>query len=69
VELEVERASIENWDGAAGPTIGKMTVQTTISAKNGQTVILGGLTERAQNGDRKTTIIAVTPRIKPIRAK
>jgi type II secretory pathway component GspD/PulD (secretin) len=69
MELDVQRASVLNRDGAAGPTIGKIMLQTTISAKDGQTIIVGGLAERAQNGDRRTTIIAVTPCVMPSREK
>ena len=68
MELDVEHASVVNRDGATGPIIGKTIVQTTISAKDGQTIVIGGLTRRAADGHRhRQLIIAVTPRVNPKR--
>jgi type II secretory pathway component GspD/PulD (secretin) len=69
MQLDVDRSSALNRDGAAGPTIGKIMLQATISAKDSQTIIVGGLTECSQNGDQKTTIVAVTPCVMPSRVK
>ena len=66
MELDVERATVVNGNGLAGPIIGKTTAQTTISAKDGQTIVLGGLIRRAEDGHR-SLIIAVTPRVNPKR--
>ncbi len=48
MELDVERTSVLKRDGAAGPTLEKTLVQTTVSAKDGQTIVVGGLIERAR---------------------
>ncbi|MCX7429100.1 MAG: hypothetical protein NTW96_26180 [Planctomycetia bacterium] len=64
--LEVEREWVVKRGGAVDPTIGKTTVQTTISAKDGQTTVLGGLMQRADDGPRQM-IIAVTPWVNPKR--
>ncbi len=61
--LNYERAWVVKRDGTVGPVIGKRTVQATVSAKDGQTIVVGGPVERATGGDRQT-IIAVTPRIR-----
>ena len=61
MELDVERASLVGRDGAGEPIIGKATLQTTISAKDGQMVIAGGMIEHTKDG-RRQLIIAVTPR-------
>jgi type II secretory pathway component GspD/PulD (secretin) len=66
VALDVERTSLVDLNGAAGPTIGRTGVQTTVSAKDGHTIIVGGLMVRAEDGHRGT-IIAVTPRVNPKR--
>ena len=46
--------------------VGTTAVQTTISVKDGHTVVLGGLKHHAED-DRRSLIIAVTPRINPKR--
>ena len=66
MELEVEHSSIVNSDGAAGPIIGRRTVQTTIAAKYGQTTVIGGMMRRAEEGHRQL-IIAATPQVNPSR--
>jgi len=66
MELKVERATVVNYDGATGPIIQKMAVETTISAKDGQTIVLGGLMQGNKEGGREL-IIAVTPRVNPMR--
>ena len=62
MKLEVEQASIAYRDRAGEPIIGKVTAQTTISAQDGQTVVVGGMTQRTADGYREL-IIAVTPRV------
>jgi hypothetical protein len=62
VALEVERASLVDREGAVGPTIRKTTVQTTISARDGQTIVVRGLLEPIKDG-HGPTIIALTPRV------
>jgi type II secretory pathway component GspD/PulD (secretin) len=66
LELEIEHAMIINRDRASGPIIGKTAFQTTISANDGQTIVLGGPMYRAEDGHR-SLIIAVTPRVNPDR--
>jgi len=66
MELDVEHARDVTEHRAAGPIIGKTSAQTTISAKDGQTVVLAGLMRRAEDG-QGSLIIAVTPRINPKR--
>ena len=41
-----------------------MALQTTISAKDGQTTVLSGLVTQAEDG-RYKTIVAVTPQVNP----
>jgi len=65
-QLDAEHATVANGDRAVGSIIRKTTAQTTISAKNGQTVVLGGLVHRSED-DRRSLIIAVTPRVNPKR--
>jgi type II secretory pathway component GspD/PulD (secretin) len=51
-------------DGAQAASVETLSVQTTVCAKSGQTVVLGGLTE--QNGKRWTKLIALlTPHVLP----
>ena len=64
MELDVEVASVVSQEGATGPSIGKTTVQTTISAKDGRTVVLGGPLLVAEDGQRQL-VIALTPRVNP----
>jgi type II secretory pathway component GspD/PulD (secretin) len=66
LDLDVEHTTVLNGDGAAGPIIGKTIAQTTISAKQGRTIVLGGLVHRPEDG-RRSLIIAVTPRVNPTR--
>ncbi len=66
MELHVEHASIVNGSGTTGPILGKTTLQTAIWAKDGQTVVLGGLKRRVEDGHRQL-IVAVTPRVNPKR--
>ena len=66
MELEVEHAMVVNRDSAAEPIIGKTAFQTTIWAKDGQTIVLGGPMHRDEDGHR-SLIIAVTPRVNPDR--
>lgn len=68
MELDVEHAAMVRRDAAGEPIIGKTTVQTTISAKDGQTVVVGGLTQRSADGHRQL-IIAVTPRVNATKAE
>jgi beta-lactamase regulating signal transducer with metallopeptidase domain/protein involved in polysaccharide export with SLBB domain len=65
MELDIERA-VANEDGADGPNIQKMKVQTTIAAKDGQTIVLGGLNYHVED-DIRSMVIAVTPRVNPKR--
>jgi len=65
MELDFEDAMV-NEDGASRQSIKKTKVQTTISAKNGQTIVLGGLKHRVED-DNRSLIIAVTPRVNPER--
>ena len=66
VDLDVERVSVVKRDGAVGPTLGKSTVQATVSATDGQTIVVGALTENAEEG-HGPMIIALTPRVNPKR--
>ena len=66
MELDLQRKSIVNRDKQSGPTIGTTTVQTTISAKDGQTIVQSGLVQRTEGGSRQL-IIALTPQINPTR--
>ena len=43
--LNYERAWVVKRDGTVGPVIGKRTVQATVSAKDGQTIVVGGPVE------------------------
>ena len=64
VKLDVERTTVVNKDGAAGPIIGKTNVSTTVSARDGQTVVLGGQLHRVNDRDRQL-VVAVTPHVNP----
>jgi len=66
MELDVEHKRLMPGHPAAGTIIGSTGVQTTISAKDGQTVVLSGLTRQAKDGQR-TLIIALTPQVNPTR--
>lgn len=66
MELDVERTEVIDGHRAAGPIIGKTSAQTIISAKDGETVVLGGLIHRTEDG-QGSLIIAVTPRVNPKR--
>jgi type II secretory pathway component GspD/PulD (secretin) len=66
MELDVEHSRIVNPADTAAPRIGRMAVRTTVSANDGQTVIVSGLMQRTEDGDRQT-IIAVTPQVNPER--
>ena len=66
MQLDVEHTTVVDPDGAVGPIIGKTTAQTTISAEDGQTIVLGGMMHRAEDGQR-SLVIAVTPRVNPNR--
>jgi type II secretory pathway component HofQ len=66
MELDVERTRIIAGHRVAGPIIGKTSAQTTVSAKDGETIVLGGLIHRTEDGEG-SLIIALTPRVTPKR--
>lgn len=66
IELDIEQTSLVNRDEAGAPIIATTKMQTTISAKDGQTVIVGGVLQRSEDAHRRL-IIAVTPRVNPAR--
>lgn len=66
VELDLQRTSVVTRDGAVGPTLEKSIVQTTISAKDGQTIVVGGLMHSGDDDGRRT-VIALTPHVNPKR--
>ncbi len=66
MELDIEHARLANGSGATGPILGKTKVQTVIRAKDGQTIVFGGLKHRVGDGHRQL-IVAVTPRVNPKR--
>jgi type II secretory pathway component GspD/PulD (secretin) len=64
IDLGVERAAVVDLGDAAGRTIRSTSFQTTVSGKDGQTIVVRGLVEPAADG-RRETIVAITPRINP----
>ncbi len=64
IDLEVKRASVVDLGDAAGRTIRRTSFQTTVSGKNGQTLVVRGLMEHADDGEQET-IVAITPQINP----
>jgi type II secretory pathway component GspD/PulD (secretin) len=62
LDLDLQRASVVRREGTVGPTIGKTAIQTTLKAKEGQTIVVGGPIERAEDGERQL-VIAVTPQV------
>lgn len=66
MDLDVEYTSVDAHAEASGPTIRKVSAQTTIAVEDGQTMILGGLIQRTENHECRL-IIAVTPRVNPVK--
>jgi len=64
IDLEVKRASVVDLGDAAGRTTRRTSLQTTVSGKSGQTLVVKGLVEHATDGEHET-IVAITPQISP----
>jgi type II secretory pathway component GspD/PulD (secretin) len=64
VALDVERGSLVDLNAAAGPTIKRTTVQTSVWAKDGQTIVVSAWVERDKDGEHQM-IVAVTPHVNP----
>jgi type II secretory pathway component GspD/PulD (secretin) len=62
LELEVGRTSVVNQHEVNGPMVKRWNIQTTISSRDGQTMVLGGPMEHAEDGDRQL-VVAVTPHV------
>jgi type II secretory pathway component GspD/PulD (secretin) len=62
LELEVRRTSVVYQQEANGPIVKKWNIQTTISSRDGQTMVLGGPMEHTEDGDRQL-VVAVTPHV------
>lgn len=63
MELDVNVASVVNRNGAGSPIIARTALQTTVSAEDGQTIVLAGL-KSTEDGPREM-IYALTPRVNP----
>jgi type II secretory pathway component GspD/PulD (secretin) len=66
MELDFQQTRIVAQNAVGEPVLGKTTVQTTITAADGQTVVVGGLTQHCEDGPRQL-IIAITPHVNPTR--
>ena len=64
-QLNIERSSVDG-SGTGQPVVAKTSLQTTLSAVGGQTVVLAGPTQRVADSNRRL-IIALTPSINPQR--
>lgn len=62
LELDVGRTSVVNQHEANGPMVKRWSIQTTISSRDGQTMVLGVPMEHAEDGDRQL-VVAVTPHV------
>jgi type II secretory pathway component GspD/PulD (secretin) len=62
LELEVGRTSVVSQHEAKRPMVKKWNIQTTILSRDGQTMVLGGPMEHAEDGDRQL-VVAVTPHV------
>lgn len=61
MEIDLEKSDVAN-DGADTPAIDVTTAQTTVTARNGQPVVLGGLKAESSTSAKEVILIA-TPRI------
>lgn len=66
MELDVDWIRTVNRDGVTNPTVETTMLQATVSANNGQTIVVGGLVETAQKHHQQM-VITVTPRVDRMR--
>lgn len=64
IEVDLERSHLVHSEGADVPAVVKNTVQTTVLASDGQTVVLEAVKEGSDD-DSRPLIVAVTPRLPP----
>ncbi len=70
MQVDIEHTRLSGGDAADRADIGKMTIRTTATAEDGQTVFLGGLITRTTTATEdvfRESIITVTPRVNPQR--
>jgi type II secretory pathway component GspD/PulD (secretin) len=64
MEINVEVSSIVKTNPPGNPLIASGTMQTILTAKDGQTITVSGPIQRREDGDSQL-VVAVTPRINP----